>query len=320
MTSKFLNIDTDATLSGNSDTTVASQRAVKTYIDQQIASLQGSGNGGNHLEYLFGNGIDGDIVVEKDTSYDSMKNCGNFTLNAGVTLTKTTSGSPLIIRCTGICTINGTINLAGKGMAGGVAGANGYGYGNVQSGQNTLGGVGLSNRLPSGNIDINAVELAASTFNFSSIPFCGGGGAGAYAYCTSSKGQTADSNFGGIGAGSGGNAQASAYNPNTSTSTASVVGGNGGGGLLIIAKKIVFTGSLIATGTNGSSVNTSSSGFNSPFARGSGGGGGGGCAVFIGSEISLSGNMNFAGGASGGSYNGVSGGAGGMGGYVKLII
>ena len=80
------------------------------------------------MEYLFGDGSDGDVTLTADTSYDRMKNFGNFTLNAGVNLTKTTAGSPLIIRCTGICTINGTINLAGKGMAGGAAGANGYGY------------------------------------------------------------------------------------------------------------------------------------------------------------------------------------------------
>ncbi|MBR4682750.1 MAG: hypothetical protein IKP06_05565 [Elusimicrobiaceae bacterium] len=36
MVSKFLNIDTDGTLSGNSDTTVASQKAVKTYIDGKV--------------------------------------------------------------------------------------------------------------------------------------------------------------------------------------------------------------------------------------------------------------------------------------------
>ncbi len=36
MVSKFLNIDTDRTLSGNSDTTVASQKAVKTYIDGKV--------------------------------------------------------------------------------------------------------------------------------------------------------------------------------------------------------------------------------------------------------------------------------------------
>ena len=36
MASKFLNIDTDGTLSGNSDTSVASQKAVKTYVDGRV--------------------------------------------------------------------------------------------------------------------------------------------------------------------------------------------------------------------------------------------------------------------------------------------
>ena len=63
------------------------------------------------------NPITSQITITTGTSYDRMTNFGNFTLNAGVNLTKTTSGSPLIIRCAGICTINGTINLAGKGIA-----------------------------------------------------------------------------------------------------------------------------------------------------------------------------------------------------------
>lgn len=293
-------------------------------ISQELLTTTGYSNsestgGGNSMEYLFGDGSDGDVTLAADTSYDRMKNFGNFTLNAGVNLTKTTAGSPLIIRCTGICTINGTINLAGKGMAGGAAGANGYGYGNANSGQNTLAGVGLTNRSPSGSIDLNAVELAAASLNFDTIPFCGGGGAGAYAHSSSNP---SDTKYGGIGAGCGGNGMASASAGSSSSArTTSVAGGSGGGGLLIIARTIVFTGSLMATGTNGTGVNSSSgSGLNVGYARGSGGGGGGGCAVFVGNEISLTGTMNFAGGASGGSYSGVAGGAGGNGGYVKLII
>lgn len=290
---------------------------VANSVNSQAPLVTGD-NGGNNMEHLFGDGSDGDVTLTADTSYDRMKNFENFTLNAGVNLTKTTAGSPLIIRCTGICTINGTINLAGKGMAGGAAGANGYGYGNANAGQNTLAGVGLTNRSPSGSIDLNAVELAAASLNFDTIPFCGGGGAGAYAHSSSNP---SDTKYGGIGAGCGGNGMASASAGSSSSArTTSVTGGSGGGGLLIIARTIVFTGSLIATGTNGTGVNSSGSGLNVGYTRGSGGGGGGGCAVFVGNEISLTGTMNFAGGASGGSYSGVAGGAGGNGGYVKLII
>ena len=39
MASKFLNIDTDSTLSGNSDSAVASQKAVKTYVDGKIPTV-----------------------------------------------------------------------------------------------------------------------------------------------------------------------------------------------------------------------------------------------------------------------------------------
>lgn len=294
---------------------------VANTVSPQILLATGYTGGGNNMEYLFGDGSDGDVTLTSNTSYDRMKNFGNFTLNSGVSLTKTTAGSPLIIRCTGTCTINGTINLAGKGMAGGAAGANGYGYGNANSGQNTLAGVGLTNRSPSGSIDLNAVELAAASLNFDTIPFCGGGGAGAYAYSTSSFGAVINTNYGGIGAGCGGNGQATAYTTSSSSVTASAAGGNGGGGLLIIARTIIFTGSLIATGNNGTGQNTSGGSFqNSSYVRSSSGGGGGGCAVFVGNEVSLTGTMNFAGGASGGSYTNAVGGAGGTGGYVKLII
>ena len=39
MSSKFLNIDTDSTLARNSDTAVASQKAVKTYVDTAISNI-----------------------------------------------------------------------------------------------------------------------------------------------------------------------------------------------------------------------------------------------------------------------------------------
>ena len=285
----------------------------------EIVTLQGSDTS---MEYLFGDGSDGDVTMVANGSYDRMKNFTNFTLNAGVTLTKTTAGSPLIIRCTGVCTINGTINLKGKGMSGGAAGANGYGYGNSASGENTLGGVGLTNRSPSGSIDLNAVELAAAALNFEQIPFCGGGGAGAAITVNSSLYSGSDSKYGGIGAGCGGIGKASAaVGSSSSTITASCTGGNGGGGLLIIARKIVIAGSVVATGTNGSSQNQGSgSGVLNYYLRASGGGGGGGCGVFVGNEISITGTMNFAGGASGGNQSGTEGGAGGSGGYIKLIV
>ena len=40
MASKFLNLDVDGTLAGNSDDVVSSQKAVKTYVDQQVGNLE----------------------------------------------------------------------------------------------------------------------------------------------------------------------------------------------------------------------------------------------------------------------------------------
>lgn len=277
----------------------------------EIITLTG---GKNNMDYLFGDGSDGDVTMVADGSYDRLKNFKNFTLNSGITLTKTTAGSPLVIRCTETCTINGIIDLSGKGLPGGAAGENGKGY--CQIGESVLTGFGLTNKYPSGAIDLNAIELAAAALNFDQIPFCGGGGAGAYA---DTNNDGSDLKYGGIGAGAGGNGSARfASSSGYPASNASATGGNGGGGLLIIARKIIISGSIIAIGSNGSSQNTTLGTFG--YQRASGGGGGGGCAGFVGNEITITGTMNFTGGASGGNQSGVQGGAGGNGGYFKLVI
>lgn len=275
----------------------------------EIITLTG---GKNNMDYLFGDGSDGDVTMVADGSYDRMKNFKNFTLNSGITLSKTTAGSPLIIRCTGTCTISGTINLSGKGFSGGSGGADGYGYsGYGYSAPSQITGLGVSNKFPSGSIDLNAVELVAASLNFDQIPWCGGGGGGA----ASATNATADYRYGGVGAGAGGNS--SAYYSSSFGGGASATGGNGGGGLLIIARKIIMAGVAVLTGTAGSSTN-SGSGTNRILAFG--GGGGGGCAAFIGNEISITGTVNCSGGAAGGSYSSYVSGAGGNGGYIKLII
>jgi len=268
----------------------------------EIITLSG---GKNNMDYLFGDGSDGDVTMVADGSYDRLKNFKNFTLNSGITLTKTTAGSPLVIRCTETCTINGTIDLSGKGFSGSTGKGNGYG---VTDGESTLGGVGLTNRCPSGNIDLNAVELAAAALNFDQIPWCGGGGAGVTCLNT----MNTITNYGGIGAGAGGNS----VGYNATNTELSISGGAGGGGLLIIARKIIMAGSIVATGTAGAA----STAYDDTSYKMYGGGGGGGCVGLVGNEISITGTITCTGGAAGGSYSSYAAGAGGNGGYFKLVI
>lgn len=282
----------------------------------EIVSLAG---GSNSMDYLFGDGSDGDVTMVADGSYDVMKNFENFTLNSGITLSKTTAGSPLVIRCTGTCTINGTINLSGKGFPGG-ASTTGNGYGNTAAGSHSIGGVGNTNRQGGGAIDLNSIGVATASLNFDQIPFCGGGGGGASLSSTSTTGPL--TNNGGIGAGAGGNGCAYIFNNTSNSHTASSTGGNGGGGLLIIARKIIIAGTLTLTGTNGS-AQTDSGGFSTTTWRAYafGGGGGGGCAVLVGNEISITGSINCAAGNRGGTNSGADTAQnGGNGGYIKLVI
>ena len=85
--SQFLNLDTDATLSNNSDTTVSSQKAVKTYVDTKqdiITDLDtiraGAALGATSIQHLYAHnlnfGISGDktvvcmmILTQSDTSF-----------------------------------------------------------------------------------------------------------------------------------------------------------------------------------------------------------------------------------------------------------
>lgn len=293
-------------------------------ISQELLTTTGysnsesTGGGGNNMQYLLGDGSDGNVTLENDTSYDEMKNFLNFTINSGVTLGKTTAGSPLILRCQETCTINGAISLKGKGFSGSTGDGIAAGYGKVGSDYSLLPGISLSSRSASGSCDKNLVQMFASVFDFASIPWCGGGGAGSsqtrtYGYINSSWGVSHSESYGtpGIGAGSGGVSSTwySTGKDNTN-GTATSVGGSGGGGLLIIAKRIVLSGGIDVSGNNG---NAPATGTYAAY----GGGGGGGTVVLLAKEsLEITGTVNYSGGAGGGG----SAGAGGAGCMVQLVI
>lgn len=265
-----------------------SSNSLKAWDGSKI--IQIGGNGGN-MDYLFGNGSDGDVTMVSSGNYDTVKNFKNFTLNAGVTLSRTEAGSPMIIKCTGTCTINGSINLDGKGWPAGMGYGKSFSANAFESPHIT--GLTAITKVPGGKFDANITEFLASIFDFSNIAFMGGGGAG---YQQSV----------GFGAGSGG----AGYG-----TSAGGLGGTGGGGLIILARSIIHNGSISCKGTDGGSD------YDQPNDYHFGGGGGGGAVVFIANSIAGAGTIDCSGGL-GGSYKRVSGTGqkGGDGGSVKVII
>lgn len=298
----------------------ATYLVVANTIPSQASIATGNNeNTGDSMEHLFGDGSDGNVTLETDTNFDEMKNFRNFTLSSGVNLSKTTGCSPLVIRCKETCTIAGTISMTGKGYTGSSGAGLANGYGSTGSLDLILPGISINARNPSGSCDKTNIQMLASIFDFGSIPWCGGGGAGSvqtrqYGYTSSSYQITHSEEYGtpGIGAGSGGNGGCwYSGEKKTGNGTATSTGGTGGGGVLIIANRIIITGTINANGTNGNLVQPN--GYYVAY----GGGGGGGTVVLLAKQgLEITGNVNCAGGASGGGNAG----AGGNGCFVSLII
>lgn len=268
-------------------------------------------NGGGSMEYLFGSGEDGDVTMVANGTFDTVKNFTNFTLNAGVTLSRSVGGTPMILKCKGTCTINGTINLDGKGWPAAmgygkplrtwnVGAGTSYAAAYSDSQYSSIAGLTAINRKESGSFDENITYFLASVLDFANIALMGGGGA------SDSSGV---SSLYGYGAGSGGHS--GFYHKGKEPASAS--GGAGGGGLIIIAKKIIHTGVISAAGQAGGYVETGTYDKSLSY----GGGGGGGAIILMANEIIDSGSYNCAGG---GVTSTQYASAGGSGGYVKVII
>lgn len=232
------------------------------------------GGGAGNMDHLFGDGSDGDITLVSNASYDIPKNFTNFTINSGVTLSVTNNLTPLVIRCTGTCTIAGNIDLSGKGYSGGennAAGSGsktfGYGAGGGNGGQSAAVG-GYSFDYAAGIAHLLPKEYARR-LSLANLESCFGNGGG---------GASGDNKF----------------------------GGSGGGSILIIAKEIICSGAILANGINGDS-STGSLGYG-------GGGGGGGQILILHKTKTITGTVSALGGAGGaGGSGGASGSAGGNG-------
>lgn len=224
------------------------------------------GGGVNSMDYLFGDGSDGDVTVVTNTSYDTPKNFRNLTINAGVTVGVSARLIPLIIRCTGTLTINGTISVNEKGFS---AGSGYFASSSVFSLENNFGLVsvrgGLNVATGSGGIaeKVGNVYARLASLNTHVGLFGGAGsssGAGYGGGCvliyakkivlsatgvisanggTGSSGTSGDY-IGSIGISGGGG------------SPSGSVGGGGGGGLIAIySKDFTRTGNLSANGGDG---------------------------------------------------------------------
>ena len=345
MSSKFLNVDTDGTLSGNSDTTIASQKAVKTYVDQSISDVEaqlptvatletaglvkpdgetitvspngvltalggGGGDSGDSMQHIFGTGVDGGLTISANTSFSEPKDFTTLTINEGVTLSHTLSSNALLlIRCTTACYINGSIDMSGKGYQGGEANAAEARYQGKGSSLPVLwagGGTNFPGGYPIGGVNQGGFGAGS------------GGASGGIANTAPSK--------------NGGNFDLTRHKyfaeqlifdqmpllGGGGSGTGSVAGGNGGGGILIFAPVITF-------GANAHITSNGSAGANGTKASGpGGGGGGGGSATFVCKSCTGTPITSFSGGSGGtGSStfgSGVAGGNGGNGGMFILVL
>lgn len=330
-------LDSDTTLAANSDSKVATQKAVKAYIDGNgntdiVAAQQGGGAFGTPSalnkfvteEYLSsivygGDGSDGILNVASGTTTIDLTTkeiwqYESITIASGATLTFTggTAGDKLpVLKCKGNFTNEGTITtvgLAGVAAVGGLKASVDTGIGTAGSGEHgdevtirfvdgTLPGSG---RLGTGAS--RAVALGSGTG--------GVGGAAAPKNSTYFFPYSINGTCGGSG---GGGISGNVGTPGD--------GGAGGAGSLGLVLEVV--GNFNNTGTINLNGQAGTAGQNSPgngsnsWSSGAGGGGGGGAAgslvvKYSGSLTSL-GTITTAGGAAGSGGNKTNTGASGGG-------
>lgn len=265
--------------------------------------------------YNAGNGSDGPYSATANTTIvGGTYNFTSFNINAGV-IVSVTGNAPLVIKCNGLTTINGTLTANGGNGTNGItfssAGTGGIG---VAGGANGGNGVYSSSAGP-----LNGTSgFGAGGANTNGAGWSGGGGAG-YATTGSSSGNSAGG-FGGpiygnapisptVG-GSGGGGGSGGFSCGSG-------GGGAGGGVIIIntpSLNIGATGVISSNGGNGGSDGTGNCG--------GGGAGSGGSLLLAAPGMTINGSVFAQGGIGGAStipgnpYYGV--GANGSVGRVRL--
>ena len=247
-----------------------------------------------------GDGSDGALEVTSGTTNINLATVYQYSsinIASGATLSTTDSanyGKPMILKCSGDCTIAGTINLNGKGFVGGTGAyaptGNGAGHDNTNlwgsggtaggSGAGAGSGAGGSSAITTGT---NGAGTAA--------------GVGGKLIPALMRGRLRV--FAGAGGGSGADAGAS-QNP---------AGGAGGGALiLIVGGDLNFTGTINVSGVAGTNA----------AAVGAGGGGGGTFLILYSTATATSGTKTVNGGSGGTGTQ--AGGAGGAGTYQIIPL
>jgi hypothetical protein len=292
-------------------------------------------------------------VVSSTTIQGGIYNFINFTINAGATLTVVSGAGPLIIRCTGTATINGSI-LANGGNGtngslatilappgfGGVGGTGGGGWGRPGGNGGTTGSAGTVPGFRGGSFGSSSGGGFGGTGTTSSGPFAGAGGGGAGYGTAGTIGQLTTAGAGGAGGSAYGDALLTT-SMTQSAITTTLLGGSGGGGggargaitleggggggggggaIQLAANTLIFgAAGLISVkgGVGGQSTNDGGGAYG-----GSGGGGSGGTIHLQYTTISgftAGTNSNILGGNGGAvTPGGTSGGAGGNGAIGRL--
>jgi len=251
----------------------------------------------------YGTGSEGVYVAPAGSStLSGTHNYTSFTIGAGNTVTAT-GGAPLVILCTGVATINGTLTAAasaggtggtGTNAAGGTLGMGGGG------GWGATGATGSTSNSTAGGTATNGNSFSTSS---------GGGGGG-----------TGSATGNAISAGGGGGGGYSANGSNGVAGQGSGAGTFGTGGTLYgnSSLSILMSGSYLLGGSGGGGGGAKKASTTTNEAGGGGGGGGGG-AIQINAQLQLavgaSGLVSVQGGTGGnGSVVGTNGGSGGGGG------
>ena len=277
---------------------------------------------------LYGDGSDGALSVPSGTTNLTLNQTYNYTtisVTAGAILTTSDAngtGLPLILKCQGDCSIEGTLTVLGKGAAGGL----GDGETPVQY-VTTLGDQNVS--LPgTKGTDSPIYSTAnggggggASLLNDGANGAGTGPGTGGTAHCVIYRGLGSMVCIGGTGGGQGG--------AGTGTGGYQDGGGGGAGGgsiILFVGGDLTVgaSGTISAKGVDGGRGGHSS-GFNTRGGAGGGGGGGGNLYIYYKGTYTNSGTVSADGGTGGTGGNGnpdpqYHGGVGGAGGNGRTDI
>jgi len=191
---------------------------------------------GNQL-FSLGDGNLGDVAITTNTSLNNFTPYmyRNLTINSAITVTQDINPNPpgrggrgsLIILVQGTATITGSIDLNGKGYSGSIATINADGPGGG-------GGIGAGGETREGGGGGHANAGATGSRYNTEGAYVGAGGTGGPAY--------GNEDLFPIYMGSGGG---NGYN----TADVFQSGGAGGGAVILVARKIVVTGTISCNGT-----------------------------------------------------------------------